>query len=213
MTSEKAWWSGRFGEIFAGWDLRLTRSGIYPQYYVVQRPGTAATIEIWEGQSEDAKNLLMKAFVCNPLVSETTYLPVEDRWCSIVRDMPLVEHYYPAYYYCILYILTHGMTQADKVVLDSRGLWYYILRQITENHAQVHARKCLPRGRFPPPGMTPEDFHTKYYPGWDWETVNRRIILDILDMHFPHWYYEYGKPRIEETEDRFGNFLWHWKSS
>jgi hypothetical protein len=55
--------------------------------------------------------------------------------------------------------------------------------------------------------MSAEDFNSKYYPSWDWETVNRRIVLDILDMHFPHWYYEYGKPRIEETEDRFGNFF------
>jgi hypothetical protein len=207
MDNQQAWRSGRFGEIFGAWDLRLTRGGIYPEYYVVQRPGNAGRLESWESRSEEEKNLLMKAFVCNPLLSETTYLPVEDRWGSIVRDMPLVEHYYPAYYYSMLYILTHGMTQGDKDVIESRGLWYYILRHITETHAQVHARKHLPRGRLPPATMSAEDFNAKYYPSWDWETVNRRIVLDILDMHFPHWYYTYAKPRIEDTEDSFGKFF------
>jgi hypothetical protein len=54
--------------------------------------------------------------------------------------------------------------------------------------------------------MSAEDFNAKYYPSWDWETVNRCIILNILDMHFPHWYYTYAKTRIEDSEDRFGNF-------
>jgi hypothetical protein len=48
MDNQQPWQSGRFGEIFAAWDLRLTRSSIYQQYYVVQRPGTAGKLESWE---------------------------------------------------------------------------------------------------------------------------------------------------------------------
>jgi hypothetical protein len=181
--------------------------GIYPEYYIAQPPGKAANIEIWETRTEEEKQFLRCAFINNPVLTTTTYLPVETRWSPIVRDMPMVQHYYPAYYYCVLYMLVNGETQGDQMIIDSNGLWHYVLGRIATTHATAHARKHLPRARSPPSTVNHEEFFERYYPTWDWEVVNNHMVWDVAEIHFGQWYHAYCKPMIKEGEDRFGNFF------
>jgi hypothetical protein len=192
------------------WDFTVTRRCMYPQYYILHKPGKKGKICSLYKTSHELKVKVTEAFLENQFSKVSTYFPIGDRDVSIVRDLPLIGEHYPAYRDYILLTLYNGET-AHKVQDHSNqkdGPWYGVLGMITWTHASALARNNLPRAVFNP-GTDVNDatFHQNCYPTWDWESVNQKLIGDIICVHYMDWYYDFCQPNLEKQAKYFGKFF------
>jgi hypothetical protein len=153
---------------------------------------------------------LTKMFQNNQFSSEITCFPVADHDASIVRDLLLIGYHYPVYRDYILLSLYNEKTRQEYLDVDNKnaGPWYGILCMIARTHANTLCRNHLPRGRFQiteqrnTQQLIPSDF-----PTWNWEVVTRKIMEDIVFLHYRDWYYNFCKPKMENAEESFGKFF------
>jgi hypothetical protein len=202
-------------------DLRVTRNGVYPTYYIIQESGKAPMIKKWEENTQEEKKNLMNAFSQNKkCLTQTTYTPIENRWYSILLDIRDIEVFYPAYHHVILYMILSGVREDNQiddvfrtfihedafearegsgVVKDStpKGLWYYVLERIASAHTRHLVHHQLPRARF----------NNASYPSWCWMEVGNRVFKDVIEHHLEDWYMHFCKPKLEDTNPKPGIFF------
>jgi hypothetical protein len=195
-------------ERYRDWDLRLTRNGLFPRYYLVSNPGYDPVIERWEMTSHRERDDLNFAFMNNQALFRTTYTPVEDRFGGIVQDLGLIRRHYPVYHSYIVNTIMNGVVRdkyQDQMGRD--GPWYKILAYITWNRASKQSNYYLPRVIISPDGEDAVEYHKTKYPTWDWEAVTDKVIHDILTHHYMEWYYDYCQPMLEKLEEQHGLFF------
>jgi hypothetical protein len=193
---------------YKDWDLRFTRSGLFPSYYFVANPGNIPVLERWEMTSHRERDDLNFAFMNNQALFHTTYTPVEDRFCGIVQDLALIERDYPVYHSYIINTIMNGVGRdkyQDQMGRD--GPWYKILAYITWNRASEQSKYYLPRVVISPDGEDADNYHKTQYPSWDWEAVTDKVVHDVLAHHYMEWYYDYCQPMLEKREGRNGSFF------
>jgi hypothetical protein len=153
---------------------------------------------------------LTQEFHENKFSLETTYFPVANHDASIARDLPLIGFHYPAYRDHILLCL-YDRDKCNNINDDihkKAGPWYGMLGMIAMTHASTLSRQHLPRGRFPTPlSVNVSSSINENYPTWEWESVNQKIVGDILCVHYQDWYFEFCQPKLEQKHETFGTFF------
>jgi hypothetical protein len=122
----------------------------------------------------------------------TTITAIQDKYSSITMDIDMIQSNYPVYYDCIV------MKLWNNNITGNNGLWYEFLYPIVKNHASALVR------------AKHWDIHptiTFTDPFWDEGWSKRKLIREILDIHFFDWYNLYCQPMLENQPPHNGVFL------
>jgi hypothetical protein len=192
------------------WDFPVTRNCMYPNYYIVHVPGSIGKVCSSQNTNQKERLFMTKKFHDNKFNQDTTYFPVANQNASIARDLPLIGFHYPAYQDHILLCL-YNRDKCNSIKDDSNkkaGPWYGMLGMIAMTHASAISRQHLPRGSFPPPGtLSDSSAINDNYPTWEWETVNQKIVGDIVCVHYQDWYFDFCQTKLEQKQEMFGSFF------
>jgi hypothetical protein len=178
---------------FSDCDFKVTRHGIYPRFYVINYGGQGGTwIRNLDREEIHYKRWCMRRMSYNHPWLDTTITAIEDKYAAIAMDIDSIQSNYPAYYDFIVLKLWNNNTKGGQ------DLWYEFLYPIVKNHAST-----LVRGKR-------WDIHptsTFIDPFWDERWSKRKIIREILDVHFKEWYVLYCKQALENHPPEKGIFF------
>ena len=160
-------------------DLRVTRNGVYPKYYIFSETGNPPKLYKMKDLSEGVVKRSLFPLMAPALHPHgAVALPVEQKFESIVLDIKEVKHCYPGYADLIMRKIENG----ECAVVEGGSVWFSFLYDVCDHHVHVLSRRCKPRyGR----------------PSWNWEIIHTTIVGDVEEV-FEHWFDNVCKPHMED---------------